>query len=48
MLLTPGAHPQAVDGLKIVAELPDLPWQVRIHDRSTIQYRVHAIVAKAI
>ena len=43
-LLT-GKHPQAIAGLKLVAELDDLPWHVRLHDRSTTHYRVHLVVA---
>lgn len=46
-LLTPGAHPCAVPGLKLVAEADNLPWHVRLHDRSTMQYSVHMVVAKA-
>lgn len=44
-LLT-GEHPQAIAGLKLVAELDDLPWHVRLHDRSTTHYRVHLVVAQ--
>ncbi len=46
-LLTPGAHPASIDGLSIVAEEPDLPWRVRLHDRSAMEYRVHLVVAQA-
>lgn len=44
-LMTPGAHPAAIDGLRIVAERDGLPWQVRLHERSTMQYSVDLLVA---
>jgi SAM-dependent methyltransferase len=46
-LLTPGAHPQAVDGFAIVGENEDVPWQVRMHERSTVTYRLHALAVCA-
>lgn len=45
-LLTPGAHPAAVEGLEILAEYQDLPWHLRLHDRSTVGYRVHGLVLR--
>jgi SAM-dependent methyltransferase/uncharacterized protein YbaR (Trm112 family) len=45
-LLTPGAHPAAVEDLEILAEAEDLPWQLRLHDRSTVEYRVHGLVLR--
>ncbi len=47
-LLTPGAHPAATPGLRIVAEEASLPWRVRSHARSTVEYRVHLLIAQAI
>lgn len=44
-LLTPGG-PGAIPGVRIVAELGDVPWHVRLHDRSTVTYRVHLAVAE--
>ena len=44
-LLTPGAHSSSIDGLKLTAELDQLPWQVRLHDRSTVSYLAHLVVA---
>jgi len=35
--------PQAVPGLRIVAEAPDLPWEVTLHRRGALRYRVHAL-----
>lgn len=45
-LLTPGAHPAAISGLRIVAEEESIPWRVRLHDRSAVEYRVHLIVVE--
>jgi SAM-dependent methyltransferase len=45
-LLTPGAHPNSIDGLKLIAERDNLPWQVRLHDRSTMAYKLHMVVAE--
>jgi hypothetical protein len=44
--LTPGGHPEAISGLRIVAELDDLPWQVRLHDRAAMTYRVHLVAVQ--
>jgi SAM-dependent methyltransferase len=44
-LLTPGAHPASVAGLELVAERDDVPWSVRLHDRSRVAYRLHLVVA---
>ncbi len=45
-LLIPGAHPASLAGLRLVAEETDLPWRVRLHERSTMEYRVHLVVAE--
>lgn len=45
-LLTPGAHPASIEGLRIVAEEPSLPWRVRLHERAVMEYRVDLVVAK--
>jgi SAM-dependent methyltransferase len=47
-LLTPGAHPQAVDGFAIIAENNEVSWQVRMHERSAVMYRLHCVVARAL
>jgi SAM-dependent methyltransferase/uncharacterized protein YbaR (Trm112 family) len=44
-LLTPGAHPGSVENLKLVAERENLEWHVRLHDRSSVCYRTHLVVA---
>lgn len=43
-LLTPGAHPAAIEGLRIVAEETSIPWRVRMHERSSVEYRVDLVV----
>lgn len=45
-LLTPGAHPGSINTLKLVAERDSLPWHVRLHERSTMSYMVHLLVAE--
>jgi SAM-dependent methyltransferase/uncharacterized protein YbaR (Trm112 family) len=47
-LLTPGGHPAALGGLRLIGEVPALPWPVRIHDRGTMHYAVHLAVAEAV
>ncbi len=42
-LLTPGAHPQFVPGLRILAEETAFPWQTRLHDRAAVSYRTHLL-----
>jgi len=45
-LLTPGAHPGSINTLKLAAERENLPWHVRLHDRSAMSYKVHLVVAE--
>jgi SAM-dependent methyltransferase len=33
-------------GLQIVSEEPSVPWRLRLHDRSTVEYAVHVVIAK--
>jgi SAM-dependent methyltransferase len=47
-LLTPGAHPGSVNTLKLIVERENLPWQVRLHERSTMSYKVHLVVAERV
>jgi SAM-dependent methyltransferase len=42
-LLQECGHPQSVAGLRILGEVADWPWQTRVHDRSTVQYRTHLL-----
>ncbi len=46
-LLTAGAHPQSVAGLEWVAEDERFPWHARMHERSTMSYATHLVVARA-
>ncbi len=46
-LLTPGAHPYSVDGLVLRQEILHFPWHTRIHDRSTMLYDTHIVIAEA-
>jgi hypothetical protein len=45
-LLTPGASPASLGTLEMVSERDNLPWHVRLHERSTVAYKVHLVVAK--
>lgn len=45
-LLTPGMHPQSIEGLVRVAEKDHLPWRLRLHDRSSVTYDVHLTIAQ--
>jgi SAM-dependent methyltransferase/uncharacterized protein YbaR (Trm112 family) len=45
-LLTPGAYPQSLNGFRIIVDLDRLPWPVRLHERSIMEYQVHAVVAQ--
>jgi len=47
-LLTPGAHPQSIKGLKFKNEVTDFPWHTRIHNRGSMMYQVHIFTADAI
>lgn len=44
-LLTPGASPHSIPGLRLVGEQENLPWHVRLHERSTMLYQTHLLVA---
>lgn len=46
-LLTPGAAPWSLEGLRLTKEIDGVPWQVRMHDRGTMTYQVHLVVAAA-
>lgn len=45
-VLTPGGHPAAVPGLCLEAEVGEVPWHVRLHDRSAVRYEVHLVAAR--
>jgi len=42
-LLTPGAHPMAIENLEMVAEIEDQEWNLRVHDRSRTVYSTHLL-----
>ena len=44
-LLTPGAHPGSINSLKLSGERDQLPWHVRLHERSTMTYQLHMVAA---
>jgi SAM-dependent methyltransferase len=48
LLLQPGAHPAAVQTLRLAGELDNLPWHVRLHDRSVMTYKTHMVVAEKV
>jgi SAM-dependent methyltransferase/uncharacterized protein YbaR (Trm112 family) len=46
-LLTPGSV-GSIETLVLKTERDDLQWQVRLHDRSTMTYRLHLVVAERV
>ena len=40
-------RPQGGTGLRLVAEVADFPWHVRMHDRSTVSYSTHLVAVRA-
>ena len=46
-LLTPGAHPASVPGLVLRDEIERFPWHTRTHDRGTMLYDSHIVIAEA-
>lgn len=47
-LLQRGGHPSALEGVRIIAERPAIPWHVRLHERSTVQYLCDLIALEKI
>ena len=47
-LLTPEGHPSSINTLALAAERDNLPWHVRLHDRSTMVYKSHLVVAERV
>jgi SAM-dependent methyltransferase len=43
--LLDGRHPGTVAGLRALGEA-EIPWRVRLHDRSVVIYRVHVLAAE--
>lgn len=44
-LLRPGTHGSSIKDLALTAEKDQIPWHVRLHDRSTMTYSSHVIAA---
>lgn len=44
-LLSPGAHPGAISTLRLTGERDGLPWDVRLHERSIMTYKLHMVAA---
>ena len=47
-LLARGGHPNAIEELEIVSEEEKIPWSMRLHDRSFMEYPVHMIAVRKI
>ena len=48
MLLTEGAHPNAVPGLALLGEDAAFPWHTRLHDRSAVRYASHLLALRRV
>ena len=44
-LLSGGGHPHAIEELELISE-EDVPWTLRLHDRSVMEYMVHLIILR--
>jgi SAM-dependent methyltransferase len=47
-LLAGGSEQGVIKELKLVSEKSDVPWHVRLHDRSAMNYNVHVLVAEKV
>ena len=45
-LLATGDHPYAIQELELVSESEAVPWSLRLHDRSFMNYQVHLLVVR--
>lgn len=45
-LLAGGGHPYAIQELELVSESEAVPWSLRLHDRSFMNYLVHLLVLR--
>jgi len=45
-LLAGGEHPYAIQELELVSESEGVPWTLRLHDRSFMNYQVHLLVVR--
>jgi SAM-dependent methyltransferase/uncharacterized protein YbaR (Trm112 family) len=44
-LFSGGGHPNAVEELELISE-EDIPWTLRLHDRSVMEYLVHMMIIR--
>ena len=44
-MLTPGDPNHVFPNMRLAGEADNLKWHVRLHDRSTMTYAVHLVVA---
>ena len=44
-LLTPGAHPASLEGVRVIADHRRVPWHVRVHERSVMGYTMQMVSA---
>lgn len=44
-LLTPGAHPASLPGIRVIADHRRVPWHVRVHARSVMHYTMQLVSA---
>ena len=47
-LLIDEQHPMHIPGIRIVEEFPSLPWRVRVHRRSMMEYQIHLLIAESL
>lgn len=45
-LLTPGGHVASLSEFRVLADLRELPWHVRVHARSVMHYTLQMVVAR--
>jgi len=43
-LLAGGGHPEAIEDLELLHETSDIPWSLRLHERSCMKYLVHMLL----
>lgn len=47
-LLSASGHPAEVPGLRLEGEVEEVPWHVRLHDRSAVGYSVHLVAGRKV
>ena len=45
-LLSDGGHPQAIQALECLSEIKDIPWRLRLHNRSIMAYMIHMLILR--